>query len=76
MEPKKPKFSKGDFLRRREYAILQAVQYLAALCDDLEHAPDDRDLKHIAKKAKDCLLKAEKLQSVISIKAIELEAAS
>jgi hypothetical protein len=76
MEPEKPKFNKGDFLRQREYAILQAVQYLAALCDDLEHAPDDRDLKRIAKKAKACLLKAEELQSEISIKAIELEGAS
>jgi hypothetical protein len=76
MEPENPKFNTGDFLRRREYAILQAVQYLAALCDDLEHASDDRDVKQIAKKAKACLLKAEDLQSTISIKAIELEAAS
>ena len=75
MEPEKPKFDKGDFLRRREYAILSAVQYLAALCDDLGHAPDDRDLKQITKKAKDCLLKAEELQSEISIKISELEAA-
>jgi hypothetical protein len=33
-------------------------------------------LKRIAKKAKACLLKAEELQSEISIKAIELEGAS
>ncbi len=75
MEPEKPKFNKGDFLRRREYAILSAVQYLSALCDDLEHAPNDRDLKRIAKKAKACLLKAEELRSEISIKSIELGAA-
>jgi radical SAM superfamily enzyme len=76
MEPEKPKFNKGDFLRRREYAILSAVQYLEALCDDLEHAPDDRNIKRITKKAKACLLKAEELRSEISIKAIELEGAS
>jgi hypothetical protein len=75
MEPEKSKFNKGDFLRQREYAILSAVQYLEALCDDLEHAPDDRDLKRIAKKAKACLLKAKELQSEISIKSIELGAA-
>jgi radical SAM superfamily enzyme len=75
MEPEKPKFNKGDFLRRREYAILSAVQYLEALCDDLEHAPNDADLKRITKKAKACLLKAEELQSEISIKSIELGAA-
>ena len=76
MEPEKPKFNKGDFLRQREYAILSAAQYLSALCDDLGHAPDDRDIKRIAEKAKACLLKAEELQSEISVKAIELEGAS
>jgi hypothetical protein len=76
MASEKQKFNKGDFLRQREYAILQAVQYLAALCDELDLAPDDRDIKRIAKKTKACLLKAEELQSEISIKAIELEAAS
>ena len=73
----KNKFDRADFLRHREYAVLQAVQYLVALSDSLEvEKYDDPVIRRLAKKAKACLAKVEELQSEIASKAIETEGAA
>lgn len=71
------KLDRADFLRQREYAVLQSVQYLVALSDALEGQKyDDPVIRRLAKKARACLAKLEELQSEIINKAIETEGAA
>ena len=65
------KFDRANFLRQREYAALQSVQYLAVLSDALEAEKDDPVIRQLAKKARACLAKLEELQAEITNKAIE-----
>ena len=70
------KFDRANFLRQREYAALQSVQYLAVLSDALEAEKDDPVIRQLAKKAMACLAKLEELQAEITNKAIETEGVS
>ena len=70
------KFDRANFLRQREYAALQSVQYLVALSDALESEKDDPVVRQLAKNARACLAKLEELQAEITNKAIETEGVS
>ena len=65
--------NKGDFLRQREYAILQAENYLSVIRDRLAEIPGDRDIERFRQKAEVCLLKVQELRAEMAEMIEELE---